>query len=183
MGPIGAINNGSEFFRDEFPETKSQAIDLIESSGKEAVARVQFYRQAYGALPEGNADTEEMKELVQNFFITTKVTLQWNVENNLEISNLQKKLLLNILILASGSLIRGGVINITLGSNELKLSATGDRAAFNEKLAEILKNGKGKDALDAKTIQAFYTYQVAMENNAKIKIDNVYDVINFIITK
>ena len=79
IGPVGAVNNGAEFLRDEMPSVKSQALDLIESSSKEAVSRVQFYRQAYGVgLQNSVASLNETKNTAQNFFLSTKNELVWD---------------------------------------------------------------------------------------------------------
>ena len=89
----------------------------MESSSKEAVARVQFYRQAYGYIPNdnGNASLTEMKDLAVKYFASGKIKLIWE-DKYTDVSNIaisawrRKNSASNLLIVAAATLIRGGTI-------------------------------------------------------------------------
>src|SRR6185295_6947187 len=77
-GPIGAVNNGAEFLTEEGFNMQGQAVDLIVSSAFSAVARLQFYRMAYGKVKEqGEANLAEKQKIATDFFAGTKITLDW----------------------------------------------------------------------------------------------------------
>src|SRR5271156_4908152 len=77
-GPVGAVANGAEFMSEEGFEMQGQHLDLITSSAEQAVARLQFYRKAYGRITEdGEAHLAEQKKIARDFFAGGKVTLDW----------------------------------------------------------------------------------------------------------
>jgi len=169
IGPVGALSNGAEFLREELGSKPSIAADLIESSSREAVARVQYYRQAYGYSP-ANAPTsmDDVKELVQNYFAASKIKLQWEkVPQGIQAG--EKKLLLNLLIVAAGCLIRGGIISIKIDGN-YTITAEGPKASLHENSRKTLLGGTSEEEIDARLVQIYYTYMVGKETSAKIEI-------------
>src|ERR1700735_5418481 len=77
-GPIGAVNNGAEFLSEEGFNMQGQALELIASSAFSAVARLQFYRIAYGRVKEqGEAPLAEYQRMAKDFFKDSKVELDW----------------------------------------------------------------------------------------------------------
>src|SRR5215813_167191 len=77
-GPIGAVNNGAEFLSEEGFNLQGQAMELITSSAASAVARLQFYRLAYGRVKEqGEASIADGQKLAADFFAGGKVALEW----------------------------------------------------------------------------------------------------------
>ncbi|MBY0354746.1 MAG: hypothetical protein K2Q12_03345, partial [Rickettsiales bacterium] len=77
-GPIGAVNNGAEFLEEEDFEMNADALKLMTDSAREAVSRLQFYRQAYGVVKEsGDVALGEKKELVAGYLHQTRVKLDW----------------------------------------------------------------------------------------------------------
>src|SRR5476649_361754 len=77
-GPIGAVNNGAEFLSEEGFNLQGQAVELITSSAASAVARLQFYRFAYGRVKDqGEASLADSQRLGSDFFTGGKVALDW----------------------------------------------------------------------------------------------------------
>lgn len=182
IGPVGALNNGAEFLREELGSKSSMAADLIESSAKEAVARVQYYRQAYGYL-QANAPAamDDTKTLINDYFAAGKVKVNWQETPN-GITSPQKKLLLNILIVANGTLIRGGTINININENKFTVIAKGEKVSLHENFRKTLQGEVPQDQVDARLIQIYYTYIVAKESGAKIEISENSEQVVFSFT-
>lgn len=179
IGPVGALNNGAEFLRDELAGKNSMAAELIESSAKEAVARVQYYRQAYGYLPANAASSiDEFKDLVDKFFAASKIKIQWENTGN-TISSLQKKLLLNILLLATGVLIRGGIFKINIDGSNITVTASGDKASLHENYKKTLLGQMAEADIDSRLIQIYYTYLIAKENSCTINISESLEQVVF----
>lgn len=186
IGPVGAVSNGAEFLRDELKDMQSQAADLIESSAKEAVARVQFYRQAYGFAPNSNsASLTEMKKLTEGYFMASKIKLEWSDKYTdmlpVQVSQAQKKLILNLLIISASTLIRGGRIHFEIENGIATITATGDKLMVNENLEKSLTGNLPAEQLDPRLIQAHYTYELATDSNLKVEVKKGQDLFSLAI--
>ena len=64
-GPVSAVSNGLDFLMQDSKnaddpggiEIRNQAVDLVEESAKQSLARLQAYRMAYGVVYTDNAET------------------------------------------------------------------------------------------------------------------------------
>ena len=187
IGPVGALSNGAEYLRDEMKNSSSMAADLIESSSKEAVARVQYYRQAYGhAANTSPASLTEMKGLAVNYFAGGKIKLNWSDKytdmSNIAVTQTQKKLLLNVLIVAAAALIRGGRIDFEISGNQAIFTASGEKAALHENFRLCLDGKLSEEQIDARLIQCYYTYLLSGEANAQIKISESTELVVLTVT-
>lgn len=184
IGPIGALSNGAEFLREELGSKESQAAELIESSSKEAVARVQFYRQAYGyASAASPASLTEMKKLSEEYFASSKIKLNWDDKftdaSGINVSGTTKKIIFNVLILAASALIRGGRIDFEINEPKITITATGDKMMFNEHFKTCLDGKLNIADLDPRLVQCYYTYVLANESSVKINLDQTPERIIF----
>lgn len=178
-GPIGAVNNGAEFLEDEGFDMQHEAMELILNSASEAVHRLQFYRQAYGRVNDhGEACLEEKRQLVDDFFSTTRIKLDWPNEHtdtsNVSISQKMGRLILNLLIISSGTLIRGGTISIRLSQDEMQkrcvsLKAVGDTIKMDDDVLRVLRREAELGQLTPKTAQLALTLKLADEIDAGLE--------------
>lgn len=170
-GPISAVSNGAEFISEENFNMQGEAVDLIVSSAFSAVARLQFYRFAYGRIKsQGEASLDDKKQLVEDFFRGTNVKLDWPDQDGdsagISVSWRLARLLFNLLIIVAGSLLKGGNISVRLtddGNKTLILSASGDIIKWDAKNEDIIKGKGNPDDMDPKTVQLFLTHQLAQE--------------------
>ncbi len=176
-GPIGAVNNGAEFLQEEGFEMQHEAMQLILSSAGEAVNRLQFYRQAYGRQNEhGEASLSEQKQLVQAFFANTKIQVDWpdshTDASSVSISQRMARLILNLLIISSGVLLKGGNIAIRLNESDAKrtvsLRASGEMVRMDPDVLRILTREAVLNQLSPKTAQLALTLTLADELQAKL---------------
>ncbi len=171
-GPIGAVNNGTEFLAEQGFDMQNEAMELIGSSAQEAVSRLQFFRQAYGKLNDfGEASLQEKKQLTQEFFSGSKIALDWPDNHTdaagVSVSQKMARLLLNMIVIASATLIRGGTISVRVTSEDdgtrlLSVTAVGDTVKSDEETAKIL-SGDRTIQLSPKTVQAYLTRMLAEE--------------------
>lgn len=176
-GPIGAINNGTEFLGEQGFDMENEVLGLIGSSAKEAVARLQFYRQAYGKLNEfGEADLHEKKEVTAAYLASTKITLDWPDQvvsaANASISQKMSRLLLNLIVIASKAMIKGGQLSIRVEGDEetgrtIRVSAKGESLKEDEEVAKIL-DGRKDLQMSPKTVQAYLTQSLLEEMGMRI---------------
>lgn len=176
-GPIGAINNGAEFLDEQGFDMQNDVLNLIGSSAREAVSRLQFYRQAYGKLNEfGEADLQEKKQLAEDYFADTKIKLDWPDQHvnmpGISVSQKMGRLLLNFIIIASKTLIRGGVLSIRIDADrQIQVSVKGETIKEDEEVGRVLA-GDESIPMSPKTVQAFLTLTLMKEMGMQFRKSN-----------
>lgn len=178
-GPIGAVSNGAEFLSEEGFNMQGQAVDLIVSSAFSAVARLQFYRFAYGRVKEaGEASLSDKKQMVEDYFNGSKVLIDWPDEHtdaaNVSVSSKMARMLFNLLIIISGALLKGGEIAIRVSENDagkcLSVSAKGEAIKW-EKDSETILFGKiPLDEISPKTVQIYLTSKLVEELHMTLNV-------------
>src|ERR1700679_1016380 len=114
ISPVGAIVNGIEVMEEEKDEeTKTFALELIKKSAHQASAKLQFCRLAFGAAGSAGAqiDLGDAEKAARGLFEDGKTTLVWNLPRELLAKN-RVKLLLNMLLIAAGTVSRGGTLTV-----------------------------------------------------------------------
>src|SRR3974390_3733605 len=144
ISPVGAIVNGLEVMQEsKDEETKNFALDLISKSSRNACAKLQFCRLAFGAAGAGGAriDTGAAETMARGFLEDDKTKLTWNLPRTLQPKN-RVKLLLNMLILAQQAIPRGGTLAVeATGEGDkagIKVRADGLNARVPQNLADLL---------------------------------------------
>ena len=164
ISPTGAIVNGLEVLeeKDSDEETKTFALDLIKKSAKTASARLQFCRLAFGAAGSSVAqiDLGDAESMVRGFLDEDKTKVTWQLPRVLLAKN-RVKLLLNMVIIASQTIPRGGELTVdAIGEGEnmsFRMTAAGLNARIPQALAELLEGRSESGTVDAHAIQPFYT--------------------------
>ena len=113
ISPVGAIVNGLEVMEDDNDqETKAFAMDLIKKSVRQASAKLQFCRLAFGAAGSAGAqiDLGDAEKVARGFLEDDKTSIAWNLPRLLLAKN-RVKLLLNMLLIAGQSIPRGGKLD------------------------------------------------------------------------
>jgi histidine phosphotransferase ChpT len=161
ISPVGAIVNGLEVLEEETDEeTKTFALDLIKKSARQASARLQFCRLAFGAAGSAGAqiDLGDAEKTARGFLEDDKTKLTWSLPRALLAKN-RVKLLLNMLVIAQQAIPRGGTLNVEpLGEGEtmgFRVTATGPNARV-PPAAALLSGASESGAVDAHAIQPYY---------------------------
>lgn len=172
ISPVGAINNGLELLDEGGAD--EDAMDLIRASALNASVRLKFARLAFGASGSVGAsiDTGEAEKAVKDFADAEKKTVvSWNGPRAIIAKN-RVKLLMNLFLVAYGSIPRGGSLDVTLESpdSDAKFSivAKGRMLRVPPKFAEIC-DGILEESIDAHTIQPYYTVLLADESGMELK--------------
>ncbi|MEM9123961.1 MAG: histidine phosphotransferase family protein [Pseudomonadota bacterium] len=166
ISPVTAFANGLEVLTDEDdPEMKDQALALLQNSARQAAAKLQFARLAYGAASAHGADIElaEARQVVELYLGESKADLQWEVEAYTAPKDVVR-LLLNFCLLAVDSVPRGGRVRLSLeerpDATSILAEATGKPLVFPEKLAQALGCELDDNAQDARSIQPTLTRRI-----------------------
>ena len=176
ISPVGAIVNGLEVMEDgKDEETKTFALDLIKKSIKTASARLQFCRIAFGAAGSAGAqiDLGDAEMVARGFLEDDKTKLSWNVPRVLLAKN-KVKLLLNMLVIASQTIPRGGTLAVgATGAGDtmgFKVTAAGTNAKISAAIPDLLSGGSHDGSVDAHAIQPFYTGLLARQCGLAVSI-------------
>lgn len=162
ISPVGAIVNGLEVLDDNpTPDDREFALGLIRKSAKNASAKLQFCRLAFGAAGSAGAqiDTGDAEAMARGVFEDEKTKLVWTLPRLLLPKN-RVKLLLNMIVIAQQTIPRGGTLTVT-GAGEgdamtFRINAVGVSARVPQNILEIL-SGTHPGTIDAHAVQPHYT--------------------------
>jgi histidine phosphotransferase ChpT len=169
ISPVGAIVNGLEVLEEEKDESMREfAQDLVQKSARQASAKLQFSRLAFGASGGAGAeiDMTEAGRVAAALLEREKAELAWQVSAGL-LPKAQAKLLMNLLLIALNSVARGGTITVTAerddGETVMRVVAEGDRAKLPAGVKEVIAEGAVPNPLDAHAVQPLYAALLAKE--------------------
>lgn len=169
ISPVGAIVNGLEVLEEERDESMREfAMDLVAKSARQASAKLQFARLAFGASGGAGAEIDmvDAGRCAAGFMEREKSQLDWQVAVGL-LPKAEAKLLLNLLLIALNSVARGGTIQVTAERQEnetvMRIVAEGDRAKIPAGVREVLTEGAVPNPLDAHAVQPLYAALMARE--------------------
>lgn len=175
INPVGAIGNGLEVLADPAQADMAPfAQDLIANAAKQARAKLEFARLAYGASSTAGTDfdTRECERVATLQFEIEKADLVWTVPP-MFLPKHKAKLLMNMLLIAAAAVPRGGKVTVSVegpaGQEELRIIATGDKV-FLPSGSEALLAGNPPEGVDARGIQPFYTGLLARMTDMGIRI-------------
>jgi histidine phosphotransferase ChpT len=166
ISPVGAIANGLEVLEDEQDaEMREIAFDLVRRSSRQASAKLQFCRIAFGAAGSAGSsiDTGDAEDVARKFIGDSKVTLEWEIPREIRPKN-QVKLMLNLVMLAISSIPRGG--QVTMGVTDgggLTATAEGKNAKVPEKTLAMLEGDAQQETMDARLAQVYYALRLASD--------------------
>ena len=167
ISPVGAIVNGLEVLDEEKdPDMRAFAMDLVKKSATTASAKLQFCRLAFGAAGSAGAsiDTGDAETVTRGLFGDDKIKLDWRAPRVLMPKN-KVKLLLNLCLIAAGTIPRGGTMTVEVeGDGEiLRVTTRGGYARIAAGIAGLLTGHPENGTVDAHAIQPFFTGLVARE--------------------
>jgi len=173
ISPVGAINNGLELLDEGGAD--EDAMNLIRASAINASARLQFARIAFGAAGSAGMqiDTGDAQTVAAAFINNEKPELEWVGARALLPKN-QVKLLLNLLLVANAAIPRGGKLRVSLENLDtapsFTITAQGPMLRVPPKFLELHSGNKPEEAVDAHTVQFYYTLLLSRETGMKINI-------------
>lgn len=177
ISPVGAIVNGLEVLDDDKdPATQEFALSLIRKSAQQASARLQFCRLAFGAAGSAGAsiDLGDAEQVSRSFIQDDKTQLVWEAPRLLLAKN-KVKLLLNLVVIAAASIVRGGTVTVGLkdddGKTEMSIVAKGPMVRVPPHAADLVQGKNATGTVDAHGIQAFYTGLVARASGMGVSFD------------
>jgi histidine phosphotransferase ChpT len=189
-GPIGAINNGFEFLKEENSEMRQKAYQLVEISAKQSVARLQFFRYIYGTLPAvGEANLSEVKLLADNYLVGSKVSLNWPNEGmvvpGVSISHRMAQIILNLIHVSSYVLIHGGVVSVEMeklpNGKRVQVVAKGNQVKQEEETTKILLGQLDGIVISTKNVHIYNVMQKVSAIKARLTCEVAEDQVIYVV--
>jgi histidine phosphotransferase ChpT len=176
ISPVGAIVNGLEVLEDEKDESMREfAQDLIRKSAKQASARLQFARIAFGAGGSAGAaiDLGDAGTIAKGFIEDDRIKLEMDAPRVLLPKN-QVKLLLNLLMTATSTIPRGGVVSAKIEINaeqgQFFIKTIGPSARIPAHVEGLLRGESDTGSIDAHAIQPYYTGLIAKAAGMRVTL-------------
>lgn len=167
ISPVGAIVNGLEVLEDESDTSMREfALELISKSAKQASARLQFARIAFGAAGSAGAsiDLADAEKVSRGMFGDEKTQLTWSAPQALYPKN-KVKLLLNLVMIATTTIPRGGRIDVVVSGDgeapSIVITSKGTHARIPPHVEDLIAGTPENGAVDAHSILPFYAGLVA----------------------
>ena len=177
-GPIGAINNGIDFFDSDNEQMREKAHELVRMSSKQAVNRLTFFRQAYGNVAAGNeTHLMELRSLILKFMEDSKLQLDFidsASDNNDVVDGKLGKLLINVVLIASHVIMANGLISVRVerskDQSKIIISAEGPSHKIGDELLKILSWKLDGVEISSRNIQHYYTALLSREIGASVSV-------------
>ena len=166
ISPVGAIINGLEVLEEDNSEDMREfANTLIKRSARQASAKLQFARLAFGAAGSAGAeiDLNDAQKVATGYMEGEKAEFSWEAPRVLMPKNLVK-LLLNLILLANAAVPRGGTIHVNVPSASparFLLRSTGPSARVPAAFEKLVPGDIAGETIDAQLVQAYYTGALA----------------------
>jgi histidine phosphotransferase ChpT len=185
ISPVGAITNGLEVLEeDASEEMRSFAMDLIKKSARQASAKLQFARLAFGAAGSAGAEIDlgDAEQVARGFMAGEKASLEWHATRVLMPKN-KVKLLLNLVLIATHAIPRGGTIRVTVEGEaarpSFRLVCTGTNARIPPGVDGILAGRLPDQSPDAHMIQPIYAGLLARAADMTVTVEKIDESVVF----
>ena len=167
VSPVAALSAALSVLDDEdAADMREAALELVRESSKQAQAKLEFARLAFGAggSAPGVIDSLELKRLAEGLFATVKPDLVWKVTAP-ALEKSVARLVLNLCILGIESAPRGGTVTVdateTAGGSRIQIVAEGPKAKIDPAHAAALEGVKPENGFDGRSIQPYYAGLIA----------------------
>ncbi|MBX3534675.1 MAG: histidine phosphotransferase [Xanthobacteraceae bacterium] len=174
INPVAAMENGFQLLEmDQKPESREEAMKLIQQSAVQATAKLKYARIAFGSSgsPTAQVDVGDAGDLGRQLF-EPEIKVAFTIPKTLLAKN-RVKLLLNMMLIAAGAVSRGGTMKVDpIGSGEtmgFTVKVEAERVRMHPSTESLLA-GTPAEALTAQTIQPFYTGLLAREQGMKLTL-------------
>lgn len=178
VSPVGAMSNGIEMLLeddDDDAEMRHEALKLVEMSAAQASNRLQFFRLAFGAAG-GMIRTipiAEAEKAASGLFDGEKLKLQWESTGG-ECSKPAIRLLLNMILVATETLIRGGTVSVSMdrsgGETTFAVRAEGQGARIRAEISATVEAPVTVADLEPRTAPAYLARTLAESLGGRLSL-------------
>lgn len=177
LSPVGALNNGIELLADEHdPEMRARCLDLLAESARASANKLKFFRLAFGAAGgfADEVDTREARGAIEGLFGGDgRIQLGWMIDEP-AMSKSALKVLLNLVLIAGDSLVRGGRLDVGAekhgGGLDIVIRAEGPRIVLDPELKNVLTGGSSEDSIAPRAAAAWLAHCLVNEGGGEVQV-------------
>lgn len=177
LSPVGALNNGLELLADETdPAMRDRCMELLADSARTSASKLKFFRLAFGAAGGfgEQVDVREARTAIEALVAEGKgKTLAWLVEAE-TLPKAAVKTLLNLALIASDAMVRGGTLSIGAEENggqvEIVVQGEGPRVLIDDGIARTLTDGEGEAGVTARTAAGYMVHALVAERGGSVQV-------------
>jgi histidine phosphotransferase ChpT len=179
LSPVGALNNGIELLTDEHdPEMRARCLDLLGESARASANKLKFFRLAFGAAGgfADEVDTREARVAIEGLFGGDgRIQLGWMVDMP-TMGKSALKVLLNLVLIAGDSLVRGGRLDIGAEKHgdglDIVARAEGPRIVIDAELKRALAGDASEEAIAPRAAAAWLVHCLVEEAGGEVQISD-----------
>ena len=177
LSPVGAMNNGLELLADETdPEMRVRCLELLTESARASANKLKFFRLAFGAAGGFGdvVDAREAKAAIEGLLgDNARIEIGWLVEDA-TLSKTAIKVLLNLVLMAGDSLVRGGRLDVGAemknGTTEIVVRVEGQRLVLDAELRTALNGEADEKNLTPRAAAAWLVHLLAAESGGHSQV-------------
>ena len=177
LSPVGALNNGIELLSDEHdPEMRARCIDLLGESARASANKLKFFRLAFGAAGgfADDVDTREARVAIEGLFGGEgRIQLGWMVDEP-TMSKAALKVLLNLVLIASDALVRGGRLDVGAEKHgdglDIVIRAEGPRIVLDPELKKELSGESSEEQIAPRAAAAWLVHCLVSEGQGEVQV-------------
>jgi len=175
ISPVGSVNSALELLDDPGDaEMKLQAEQLLHNGARDAAAKIQLLRYAFGSagLSNSTADQHEVRRIIEDFMNAHKPDVEIQIEAT-HFSYAHARVMMNLVLLATAAIPRGGMVSLSaenLGEGlTITATAKGPRARLADYVEAAFEDRVPDEGWSARTIQPLFTQMVVEELGGVIR--------------
>lgn len=184
LSPVGALNNGLELLGDENdPEMRTRVFQLLSESARASANKLKFFRLAFGAAGGfgEQVDSREGKAAIEGLLVDNKRTqFNWWVEAE-TLPKAALKVMLNLALIASEALVRGGTLDVggedNGGQLEIVVKIEGPRIILDPELRRTLTDGEGPEGVTPRAAAAYLVHTLTTQAGGTVQISEPADTV------
>jgi histidine phosphotransferase ChpT len=177
LSPVGALNNGIELLADEHdPEMRARCLDLLGESARASANKLKFFRLAFGAAGgfADHVDTREARVAIEGLFGGDgRIQLGWMIDEP-TMTKSALKVLLNIVLIAGDSLVRGGTLDVGAerheGGLDIVVRAEGTRIVLDPELVRVLRGESDESDIAPRAAAAWLVHSLVSEAGGEVQV-------------
>ena len=186
ISPVASVNSALELMEEPGDaDMKAQAEQLLHNGAESAAARIQLLRYAFGSagLSDTAADRHDVRSIVEGFMNSHKPSIDWDIQTE-HFSCGHARVLMNLVIMATAAIPRGGVVALKVHNDDaglvLTATAKGPRARLSEFTEAALSGNTPEEGWSARTIQPLFAKMVVDDLGGSITATTAEEEITFI---
>ena len=177
LSPVGALNNGLELLGDENDaDMRERVFQLLSESARASANKLKFFRLAFGAAGGfgEQVDSREAKTAIEGLLAdNARTTFNWWVEAE-TLPKTALKVMLNLALIASEALVRGGTLDVggedNGGQLEIVVKIEGPRIILDPELRRTLTEGEGAEGVTPRAAAAYLVHTLAAQAGGTVLV-------------